>query len=227
MNTMRCVFLICAAAAVAACSPTRSTLAARGPGVNGALVMVPLDQVRYYRQAHSDAEPRPAAESGRTTVSSVLTQPTVSAIQLNRYADPARPDELMHEAHVVYRRDTGARWRLRPASRDEQILFGPQLTDGRGEIHSLASQELESYLQQQRRNLQQQQHVMAQMTEGVRQLATQQQAIAEELGRLKAKLGGPADGTLAQEPAASSAGDERRSDGGVNKLTNSGLERPE
>lgn len=157
--------------------------------------MIPADQAHLYASAPAQAYRAPARVAppgyAATDVRSVQTESPVTALQFNRYADPARPNELMHEAHIVYRREGPPRWRLQPASAAQQILVGPSLTDGRGEIKPLASQELDSYLREQRANLQKQQQVMGQVTEGIRQLAEQQQRLAKELAILRA---GPSGG---------------------------------
>ena len=56
------------------------------------------------------------------------------AYAVNRYIDPANPS-LMHERHVVYRREDGDRWKL-DASRKQQVIVGPLLTDSRMERQS-------------------------------------------------------------------------------------------
>lgn len=162
-----------------------------GPYVKPGLIMIPDDQAHLYglnTTGAADGPAAPPAPAGyaATDVRSVQTESPVTAIQFNRYADPAQPNELMHEAHVVYRREAGPRWRLQPASAEQQILVGPRLTDGRGEVRPLASQELEAYVREQRANLQKQQQVMGQVTEGMRQLAEQQQQLAKELAALRA-----------------------------------------
>ena len=162
-----------------------------GPYVKPGLVVIPADQAHLYgvgAPSGPDGGTAPVVPRGYATtdVRSVQTESPVTAIQFNRYADPARPDELMHEAHMVYRREAAPRWRLQPASAEQQILVGPSLTDGRGEVKPLASQELDGYLREQRANLQKQQQVMGQVTEGMRQLAEQQQQLAKELATLRA-----------------------------------------
>jgi hypothetical protein len=91
---------------------------------------------------------------------------------------------MMHEAHIVYRRDA-PRWNLRPSA-GQQILIGPQITDGRGEVQPIASQELESYLREQRVAAQRQQQFLGQVGQAVGQLATQQQQLAAEVVHMKA-----------------------------------------
>lgn len=180
-----------------------------GPYVKPGLVMIPADQAHLY--GLSAPTPGCTSNSGEpsgyaaTDVRSVQTESPVSAIQFNRYADPARPEELMHEAHVVYRREGTPHWRLQPASAEQQILIGPRLTDGRGEVRPLASQELDAYVREQRANLQKQQQVMGQVTEGMRQLAEQQQQLAKELAALRAASPGNAPGEATKTPPEANA----------------------
>lgn len=217
MNTATTLLVGCALMAGAGCQSSSSArIYAPARVASSAQIMIPLDQLHHYRAGHGRCVN--AAETERVSapleVSAVQTSPVVSAVQFNRYADPARPHELMHEGHMVYRREVGPRWRLRPVSRDAQILIGPQQTDGRGEIQPLASQELDGYLKQQRENLGQQQQLLTKMAEGMRQLALQQQQLAEELGKLKAPDGrGSADRKDTDvSPGAVPSGAETRGD---------------
>lgn len=173
-----------------------------GPYVKPGLVMIPADQAPLYGissagPSEGGMAPRPPTGYAATDVRSVQTEAQVSAIQYNRYVDPARPNELMHEAHIVYRREGPPRWRLQPATAEQQILIGPGLTEGRGEVRPLASQELDAYLREQRVNIQKQQQVVGQMTEGMRQLAEQQRQLAKELSVLRAA----SPGSSPAEPA--------------------------
>ncbi len=186
MNTKICSLIVLVVLAGCQNAPTNGR---PGPYVRPGLVMIPADQAHLYRLP-SAPSPRPPAPSelpgyAATDVRSVQTESPVTALQFNRYADPARPSELMHEAHIVYRREAPPRWRLQPASAEQQILVGPSLTDGRGEVKPLASQELDAYLREQRASLQKQQQIMGQVTEGIRQLAEQQQQLAKELAVLR------------------------------------------
>jgi hypothetical protein len=213
MKTRILLFLLCVF--VAACQQTASTNTARGPQVKRELMLVPIDQVHLYgaRSGEGETSAAPPTSAAATNVASVQTEPSVSAIQYNRYADPARPGELMHEAHIVYRRETLPRWRLQPAAKDQQILVGPQLTDGRGEVKALASQELENYVREQRANQQKQQQLMATVAEAVRQLAQQQQQLAGEVVKLKAASPNEGDGVRALPAAGSSPEPEPTADG--------------
>lgn len=190
MNTR--IIVIAFAALLAGCE---SSSPANRPGlyVKPGLIMVPADQAHFYGLSSPRAEDDPATQPPpgypATDVRSVQTEAPVTAIQLNRYVDPARPDELMHEAHIVYRRESSPRWRLQPPAPGQQVLVGPTLTDGRGEVQPLASQELDAYLREQRANVQKQQQVLGQVTEGMRQLSEQQQQLAKELAKLQAERG--------------------------------------
>lgn len=187
--TTKIVLLIAAAIVWGGCqnSPTTSR---PGPYVRPGLVMIPADQAHLYGvplgscASRNDQATEPYAA---TDVRSVQSESAVTALQFNRYADPSRPNQLMHEAHIVYRRENSPRWRLQPSSAQQQILVGPRVTDGRGEVQPLASQELETYLREQRASLQKQQQVMGQVTEGMKQLSEQQQQLARELAKINAE----------------------------------------
>jgi hypothetical protein len=155
------------------------------PQVKTGLVMIPADQVKYY-QPDPDANTRSdqAPASAPIDTRSVQMESEVTAIQLNRYADPACPNELMHEAHIVYRRDTGPRWRLTAPAGEQQILIGPQMTDGRGEIKGLAAPEVDAYLREQRATLRRQEETISKITDTLRQLADQQKQISEQLAHV-------------------------------------------
>jgi hypothetical protein len=154
--------------------------------------MIPADQARLYLD--DPIEPRrPVNPSGQSALDlrNVQTDATVTAVQFNRYADPARPDELMHEAHLVYRRDSAPHWKLHAPVTGEQILIGPQLTDGRGEIKPLVAPELDAYLREQTSDQRQAQAVLAKVVETLRQLSDQQQRFAAQLARAGLNSAGP------------------------------------
>lgn len=158
-----------------------------GPYVRPELVMVPADQAHYYgigQPSGEVASPRRTAPAP-TSVRSVQTDSEVTALQYNRYPDPARPDQLMHEAHIVYRRESLPRWRLQPPSGEQQILVGPRISDGRGEIKPLVSQELESFMRQQRDQQREQQDLLGKVAGGMKQLAEQQQQLARQVAKLE------------------------------------------
>ncbi len=159
-----------------------------GPVVRPGLVMIPADQIHYYQSAPCTAESVPGSRpaSAASDVSSVETAPEISVIQINRYADPARPDELMHEAHMIYRREGSPRWRLQNSANVEPILIGPQVADGRGEIKPLASQELKAFLSDQRAHSLQEQDNMAKLGDSLRALGDEQKRLQQELLALRA-----------------------------------------
>ena len=84
---------------LAGCATPAPTRDAVGPRVNPALVLA-----------------APIVPAGSvTTLDGVIDPPAVSAYTVGRTVDPADP-HLLHEAHVVYRREAGAAWRLAPPS---------------------------------------------------------------------------------------------------------------
>lgn len=187
MNTT--IPMLAVALFLAGCEASRPPAKA-GPYVRPGLIMVPADQAHLYGLG-GDTDRLVATEPPNgypvTDARSVQTEAPVTAIQFNRYVDPARPSELMHEAHVVYRRESPPRWRLQTPAAQQQILVGPNLTEGRGEVKPVASQELDAYLREQRSNVHQQQQVLGQVSEGMRQLAEQQQQLAKEFATLRAE----------------------------------------
>ncbi len=182
MNTNACLLgLVLLVAGCAEAPLDRPT-----PIVRPGLIMIPADQAKYYGFANNGAA-APASElpTSPTSVANVETEPEVTALQFNRYPDPAAPNELMHEAHVVYRREGTPRWKLQPSGADQQLLIGPQFTDGRGELKPVQSQELDTFLRDERTNLQRQQEVMAKLIESQRALGEQQQRLHQELLELR------------------------------------------
>jgi hypothetical protein len=178
-----------------------------GPYVRPGLIMVPVDQAHLYGLCR-ETDQAPGERFAATDTRSVQTESPVSALQFNRYADPALPDVLMHEAHIVYRRENKPRWKLQPSGRDEEILIGPRLTDGRAEIRPLASQELDTFMRDQRSHAEREQQLITRIAEGMKQLAGQQQQLAEEVGKLK------------------SASNLSRSEGNSEDRTDAGAESP-
>jgi hypothetical protein len=200
MNTTTVGLIFCAILLVG-CDSTPAT-APHLTYVKPGLILVPADQLSAFgRTVNSPGEPAANhGPEGPLDVRSVQTEASVSAIQFNRYADPARPDQLLHEAHIVYRREGNPRWKLQAASGEQQILIGPQLGDGRGEIRPLASQELDSFLREERTNLARQQEAMAKLGERLQQLGEQQQKISHELGEIKSASAPVASAPLSSLP---------------------------
>jgi hypothetical protein len=191
---------------LAGCSSNPPYKSSSSPCVRPGLVMIPADQAHLYGVSMKGlTECQLPQNIPATDSASVLIQVPPTAVQYNRYPDAANP-AMLHEAHVVYRRDA-PRWNLKPSA-GQQILIGPQITDGRGEVQPIASQELESYLREQRVAAQHQQQFLGQVGQAVGQLATQQQQLATEMVRLRANSeqtlpveGGPAkEGTAEVRP---------------------------
>ena len=182
MKNLILVLSVCLA--LSGCSSKPAYKSSEGPIVRPGLVMIPSEQAHLYGLAIKGQNEAQAPESFPATDSdSVLIQVPPTAVQYNRYPDAADPT-MLHEAHVVYRRGA-PRWNLKPSA-GQQILVGPQITDGRGEVQSLASQELESYLREQRVAAQRQQQFLGQVGQAVGQLAAQQKQLASEVVRMKA-----------------------------------------
>jgi len=184
---------------LAGCSSTPAYKSSAGPYVRPGLVMIPADQAHLYGVPLKGQDEGQVPQNLPVTDSaSVLIQVPPTAVQYNRYPDAADPT-MLHEAHIVYRRDA-PRWNLKPSA-GQQILVGPQITDGHGEVQPIASQELESYLREQRVAAQRQQQFLGQVGQAVGQLATQQQRLAAEVVQMKANGGtlSPENGPAKEE----------------------------
>lgn len=158
---------------------------ANGPYVKPGLIMVPADQAHLYGiggKQDGQADTPPPANLSAVDSRGVVQDTPPTAIQFNRYTDPANKN-MMHEGHIVYRKDP-ASWRLRAAP-PQQVLVGPQISDSRGEMQPIASQELESYLREQRVALVQNQQLMAGVGKMITQIADQQKDLAGEVLKLK------------------------------------------
>tara|TARA_B100000989_G_C19528016_1_gene467998 strand:+ start:1814 stop:2407 length:594 start_codon:yes stop_codon:yes gene_type:complete len=59
--------------------------------------------------------------------SNVRLPESIKAYPIGRYQDPSDP-RIMHERHVIYRREFDSDWRL-SANSGRQILIGPTMTD--------------------------------------------------------------------------------------------------
>lgn len=61
----------------------------------------------------------------QTNVEKVRVSETLKSYPVNRYVDPTDPN-VMHEAHVVYRKEAGASWNLNPNA-PTVVPLGPVL----------------------------------------------------------------------------------------------------
>lgn len=121
----------------------------------------------------------------------------VKAYAVNRYIDPANP-RIMHERHVMYRAEEDPSWRLL-SDEKKQILIGNTLTDGKLNYSpALMEKELAFELQRQRINnaalqnnseilidtataLSQENEILLERSEQLRQALIQQNKLNEEL----------------------------------------------
>lgn len=202
----------CAVAALAAagCSSSPSAAAAREPYVKPGLIMVTADQARRLgvevEGASRAPEPPMPAELSRLDSAAIVAPPDVKVYSLNRSVDPA-DRELMHEAHVVYRRETSPRWRL-DAPADQKILVGPRVTDGRQELQPMLNNEVTAFLAEQRRVAEANQKAIASLFEAVEALNRQQQSILRrELTPARKPASAPTEPE--RDAAKPPAGDER------------------
>jgi hypothetical protein len=71
------------------------------------------------------AAPVSGTDLDQTNTEKVRVGESLKAYPVGRYVDPQDPD-LMHEAHVVYRREAGASWNLNPNA-PTVVPLGPVL----------------------------------------------------------------------------------------------------
>jgi len=141
------ISILLAAGLLAGCSPPQPARNA-GPYVKPALIMVTPDQAVKYGLREQPPPAQAQSEVLPVETNAVLQQSNVKVYTFNRVVDAADPD-LMHETHVVYRRETGPRWQLQ-ASTSQQILVGPRVTDSCRDISPVKDSELNAYLAEQR-----------------------------------------------------------------------------
>lgn len=103
----------------------------------------------------------------------VRVSESLKAYPVGRYVDPADPD-LMHEAHVVYRREAGANWNLNPNA-PTVVPLGPVLAVADpAKTSGPLPAELEAK--------------MAEQNQLVSSLIEQNEALAKELAKLGKEL---------------------------------------
>ena len=177
------------ALAAGGCMSSSESATAREPHVKPNLVVLTAEQAA---QRGIKVEPAPTREPplpqdlAPLDASAVITPPGIKVYVLNRAVDPADP-ELMHEEHVVYRRESAPRWRL-DAPAEQKILVGPKITDGRQDLQPLLNKELSAFLVDQRRATESNQKAIAALFEAVDTLSKQQQQLARH------QASGPKDG---------------------------------
>jgi hypothetical protein len=108
------------------------------------LIMVTPDQAELHGLTLKAPPTPPPKEAKGLDSSAVLAPPSVHAYTVGRYADSSDPD-LLHEAHLVYRKERSASWRL-DAEPGKQILVGPTITDRNPTAGPLQEKELSQFL---------------------------------------------------------------------------------
>jgi hypothetical protein len=182
------------------------------PYVKPNLVLLTPDQAAQHGLESTSAPPRPAstreAPSPSLDASAVVAPAEIKAYTLNRAVDSADPD-LLHEAHVVYRRETAPRWRL-DAPTDQKVLIGPRVTEGRQDLQPLLDKELASYLADQRRATEENQKAIGALFQALDAISRQQQALLQRELRAQEQPASPPTASPAAAPASPpSVSDER------------------
>jgi hypothetical protein len=193
MNTY--IPMLCAVAAVvlAGCAHSPPVANAGGPYVKPGLIMPTADQAERrgipFAPTASSSPPRtPGADA--LDASSVAVPPGVKVFPLNRTVDP-NDSNVMHEQHVIYRRESAPQWRL-DAPADQKILVGPRVTDGRQDLEPLMTKELTAFLSDQRRATEANQKAITALFEAVAALTRQQEALARrEIGKASERQTAP------------------------------------
>lgn len=171
-------------AAAGGCATGGRTPASREPYVKPGLILLTADQAeRRGIDVHSRTSRGDAALPSLDPLdaNTVVAPEGVKVYALNRAVDPA-DRELMHEAHVVYRRETSPQWRLSVPS-GQRIQVGPQVLDGRQELQPIMSQELTAFLVEQRKATSENQKAITALFKAVESLSEAQRALAEKQGR--------------------------------------------
>lgn len=128
--------------------------------------------------AQDPAEAKPVvlpADMQELDASAAIIPAGVKVYTINRSVDAADP-EIMHEEHVIYRRESSPRWRL-DAPAGQKILVGPRVTDGQQDLKPILDKELTTFLNDQRRVAQANQQAIGALFQAVDALNRQQQAL--------------------------------------------------
>jgi hypothetical protein len=163
---------------LAGCASSPSGSATHQPYVKPGLIMLTADQAERRGIELKPLADQPMAAALQALDSAAVIAPAdVKVYTLGRAVDSVDTN-LMHEEHVVYRRETTPAWRLN-APADQKILVGPRATDGRQEIKPLLDKELTTYLSDQRRATETNQQAIAALFKAIEALSRQQQAVLE------------------------------------------------
>lgn len=187
MNLLPSFFVAASVLTLAGCAEAPAS-SQHEPYVKPGLVVLTADQAAARGiNVHAPApQAGPTGRSDQTALEAggfdplasdtVVATPDVKVYTLSREVDPADPT-LLHEEHVVYRRETTPRWKL-DAPAAQKILIGPRVTDGRQELRPLLDKELTSFLADERRATEANQKALAALFQAVDSLTRQQQELA-------------------------------------------------
>lgn len=150
----------------------------REPYIKPGLIMLTADQAAErgiaVQPAGGGSTPL-SAEIEALDESAVLTSPGIKVYTINRTVDPADRN-LLHEQHVVYRRESAPQWRLHAAF-DRRLNVGPSVPDGRQNLQPLLDKELATFLSDQRRATEANQRSITALFQVVDALSRQQQTV--------------------------------------------------
>jgi len=139
--------LICmvpvAAFILGGCTHRAPSVTSRGPWIKPDLIRMTSEQAAQHGAALAEPQVVPAQAQGLDSTA-VLRPAEVKVYSLGRYVDPADP-ELLHEAHLVYRREAGPAWVMQ-AGPAAQVLVGPRISASSSEVAPLREKELEGVL---------------------------------------------------------------------------------
>lgn len=108
---------------------------------NRAVILLTPEQAKQQGYATATNPPPPIPESAADTV---LQSPQVRAYRIGRYQDPSDPN-LLHEGHVVYRKETDGRWVLDKANH-QALTLGPATAQKKPESVPFQEKELDAIL---------------------------------------------------------------------------------
>ncbi len=172
--------LIGTAVALAGCATTSAPSLPHEPYVRPGLIMLTADQAA--QRGINVGPPRPQSPGKDQPIepldaSAVEASAGIKVYTLNRTVDPF-DQELLHEEHVVYRRESSPRWRL-DVPADQKILVGPRVTDGREDLKPLLDKELTGFLTDQRRATEANQKAITALFQAVEALNRQNEMLAK------------------------------------------------
>ena len=126
---------------LAACSTQSPGISRGGPYVKPGLILVTPDQAERHGLVLSTEEKAPR-ELDYLDSATVIKPSEIKVYSTGRYVDPADP-ELLHEAHLVYRREAGPAWVMRPGA-SGRILSGSRCFEAGPAATPLQTQEVEA-----------------------------------------------------------------------------------